>query len=156
MSLPTQRMSSDVFTPPRPTTPINSAFSPGEKDRQVRPDEGLRVCVDTILLMRLEEIKEGLRLNGLVVTGVKQDAALRLAHVLEAQLGSGSGPTLRQMRYLLWLWRDRNLAGRTLLSWSCLRTRGDTSRTISRWKSLKGNAAALTNLARRSAENHQL
>ncbi|CAE7325391.1 unnamed protein product [Symbiodinium sp. KB8] len=98
--------------------------------------EAMRVCVDTIMLMRLEEIREGLRLNGLMLSGVKTDAAARLAEVIRVQVGSNQGPTLRQMRYLLWLWRDRGLQGRTLLTWSCLRTRADTSRTIAHWKSL--------------------
>ena len=133
---PTQRSTREVHTPPRPTLTRTSTLSPGEEDVYVSQDEGLRVCVDTIMLMRLEEIREGLRLNGLVQSGLKQDAAARLAQVLVCQLGTGSGPTLRQMRYLLWLWRDRNLSGRTLLSWSCLRSRGDTSRTIAHWKSL--------------------
>ncbi|CAE7364368.1 unnamed protein product, partial [Symbiodinium microadriaticum] len=51
----------------------------------VPPDEAMRVCVDTIMLMRLEEIREGLRLNGLMLSGVKTDAAARLAEVIRAQ-----------------------------------------------------------------------
>ncbi|CAE7387258.1 unnamed protein product [Symbiodinium microadriaticum] len=47
--------------------------------------EAMRVCVDTIMLMRLEEIREGLRLNGLMLSGVKTDAAARLAEVIRAQ-----------------------------------------------------------------------
>ena len=99
-----------VQTPPRmpawrtPTTPVQDEV-PDEGN--VSPDEAMRVCVDTIMLMRLEEIREGLRLNGLMLSGVKTDAAARLAEVIRAQVGSDQGPTLRQMRYLLWLWRDR-------------------------------------------------
>ena len=129
------------FTPPRlpsiqvPVTPEEND-APTREEEHIAPDEAARVCVDTIMLMRLEEIREGLRLNGLMLSGVKADAAARLAEVIRAQLGTGSGPTLRQMKYLLWLWRERNLSGRTLLSWSCLRSRGDASRTIARWKGL--------------------
>ena len=129
------------FTPPRvpsfqvPATPEDRE-TPAREEEYVPSDEAVRVCVDTVMLMRLEEIREGLRLNGLMLSGVKADAAARLAEVLRAQLGTGSGPTLRQMKYLLWLWRERNLSGKTLLSWSCLRSRGDASRTIARWRGL--------------------
>ncbi|CAE7266511.1 unnamed protein product, partial [Symbiodinium sp. KB8] len=85
-----------------PVTPEEND-APTREEEHIAPDEAARVCVDTIMLMRLEEIREGLRLNGLMLSGVKADAAARLAEVIRAQLGTGSGPTLRQMKYLLWL-----------------------------------------------------
>ena len=130
-------------TPPRRPTQRASTMSPGDRDGWMRSEEvqlsggeARRVCFDTVMLMRLEEIREGLRINGLPLSGLKSDAAARLAEILSQQIGTRSGPTVRQMKYLLWLWRDRNLSGRTLLSWACLESRTEASRTIARWKFL--------------------
>ena len=130
-------------TPPRRPTQGASTMSPGDHDGWMRSEEvqlsggeARRVCFDTVMLMRLEEIREGLRINGLQLSGLKSDAAARLAEILSQQIGTSSGPTVRQMKYLLWLWRDRNLSGRTLLSWACLESRTEASRTIARWKFL--------------------
>ena len=130
-------------TPPRRSMPQTPTTSPGDldgwtrsEDLQANGGEARRVCFDTVMLMRLEEIREGLRMNGLLLSGLKRDAAARLADILFQQIGTNSGPTIRQMKYLLWLWRERNLSGRTLLSWACLDSRTEASRTIARWKSI--------------------
>ncbi|CAE7780733.1 unnamed protein product, partial [Symbiodinium sp. CCMP2456] len=116
-----------------PTISVSQNLQQGDR---MSVGETSRVCLDVVMLMRLEEIREGLRLNGLMISGVKTDAASRLAEVLSSQLGTSVGPTVRQMKYLLWLWRDRNLSGRALLTWSCLRSREEASRTIAKWKEL--------------------
>ena len=94
-----------------------------------------RVCVDTISLMRCEEIRPALRANSLPCSGLKEDIAHRLGQVLVSRVRSG-GPTVRQLKYLLYLWRHRDLAGKTLLTWDQLQDRGRTSQTIHRWKTI--------------------
>ena len=128
---PSRRTS--ITTPPA-TPELSEGW--GVPDSPMPDGEGRRVCYDTIMLMRLEEIKEGLRLNDLLVSGVKTDAAARLSEVIYQQFGTNSGPTIRQLRYLLWLWRERDLNGRILLTWSNLASRVETSRTIARWKTI--------------------
>ena len=51
-------------------------MSPGDRDGWMRSEEvqlsggeARRVCFDTVMLMRLEEIREGLRINGFSCRG---------------------------------------------------------------------------------------
>ena len=94
-----------------------------------------RVCVDTIMLMRCEEIRPALRASSLPTSGLKEDLAHRLGQVLASRVRSG-GPTVRQLKYLLFLWRSRDLAGKILLNWDQLQDRVRTSQTIHRWKTI--------------------
>ena len=74
------------------------------------PEEALRVCVDVCNLMTCEHLKEGLRTEGLPTSGLKEDLNRRLGERLSTLMKSTSGPTIRQLRYVLWLWRSRDLS----------------------------------------------
>ena len=70
--------------PPAPTRLLRSMPStPGDHDRDrdedIEADEAFRICRDTVLLMRCEELKESLRLQGLQLSGRKEELAHRLA-----------------------------------------------------------------------------
>ena len=103
---------------------------------EFRDGEDVRVLNDMIAIMRVDDIKVGLRELGLPTSGVKVDVTNRLATAMSGSLRSTTSPTLRQCRYILWLWRHKDLSGRALLTWECIRTRVEISRTIHRWKSL--------------------
>ena len=129
-------------TPRRRITTTPSS-SPGELDGWSITDsypsgdgEDVRVLNDMIAIMRVEDIRVGLRELGLPTSGVKVDVTNRLATAMSGSLRSTTSPTLRQCRYILWLWRHKDLSGRALLTWECIRTRVEISRTIHRWKSL--------------------
>ena len=115
-----------------PTTPSSQELD----DPEAVTGEAKRAIIDTILLMKVEDIREGLRMHGLQLSGLKQDLAARLADVLVEQIGTTMGPTLRQYRYLLWLWRQKDLHGKVLLKWANLSSRHEASRTIHNWKSI--------------------
>ena len=115
-----------------PTTPSTSELD----DPEAVAGEAKRAIMDTVMLMRVEDIREGLRMHGLQLSGLKQDLATRLADVLVEQIGTSAGPTVRQYRYLLWLWRHKDLHGKVLLKWSALSSRHEASRTIHQWKSI--------------------
>ena len=137
-------------TPATPTEPLGSpsrppiiAASPGTRAEESTQtthdvvDEDLeRVCIDTVGLMRCEEIRQALRALGLHTSGLKDDITRRLASELVARVHGPQGPTVKQLKYLLWLWRNRDLQGKTLLAWAQFENRADASRTIHRWKSL--------------------
>ena len=91
----------------RMTLPSPTISSPGEDNDSV--EEINRVCIDVCGLMTVECLKEGLRTEGCQVTGVKDDLKRRLGNRLGQLLMGPSGPTTRQMRYILWLYRHRDL-----------------------------------------------
>ena len=120
----------------RYTTPISSPATPHGQEREYQDHgEVRRVCHDILLLMTCEHLREGLRLEGCLVSGVKEDLATRLGGQLAIRVNQGS-PTVRQLRYLLWLWRQRDLSGRALLQWQDLRDKASASSAISRWQRL--------------------
>ena len=106
-----------------------------EANEEEGGDEYLRVCTDTASLMRCEELREALRLRGLPTTGLKSDLAARLGHDMWSKRTSKDAPTAKQYKYLLWLWRSKDLCGKVLLMNSNLDTRVAASRTIHAWKS---------------------
>ena len=55
--------------------------------------------------MTVESLKEGLRTEGLQVTGVKDAQAWRLGYRMAELSSQGVGPTTKQMKYILWLYR---------------------------------------------------
>ena len=85
----------------------------GEDDSLLRD----RVTFDMLMLFRVEGLKAGLREEGLHLSGLKEDLARRLATRLTGPLDREptSLPSVRQMKYVLWLWRNRSLAGRCLV-----------------------------------------
>ena len=110
-----------------PSTPIDQDPGPFNQD------EVQRVCHDVLLLMTCEHLREGLRLEGCLVSGVKEDLASRLGRQLSERVNRGS-PTVRQLRFLLWLWRQRDLSGKVTLQWRELHDKSSASGTISRWQ----------------------
>ena len=105
-------------------------FSP-QTEGQFEDD---RVCRDVLHLLTVEHLREGLRQEGLVITGVKDDLTRRLADRLVSQVGISPGPTLRQLKYVLWLWRHGNVSGRYQLRWSDVNNRSRVSNFIHTWK----------------------
>ena len=93
-----------------------------------------RVCRDVLHLLTIEHLCEGLRQEGLMITGVKDDLTRRLADRLVSQVGRTPGPTLRQLKYVLWLWRHGNVSGRYQLRWSDVNNRSRVSNFIHTWK----------------------
>ena len=77
--------------------------------------EIVRVCVDTCALMTCEHLKEGLRSEGLAVSGLKGDQTQRLGSRLAQLVALPTGPTVKQLRYVLWLWRAKDLAYKHVL-----------------------------------------
>ena len=93
------------------------------------PDERERVAFDTLQLLFCEDLKTGLRLQGLPVSGLKDDLVKRLSVSLVA-----SDVTNKQLRYVLFLWRSKSLSGRCKLRWEDISTKSRTSRWIATWK----------------------
>ena len=108
------------------------------QDETLRQSDRDRLCRDMIMLMTVDNIKQGLRGEGLSLGGLKPELAGRLAVRLLPQTGfevPGTRlPTDSQMRYVLWLWQHRRLQMRCNLVWSDLATREAISRWIHHWK----------------------
>ena len=104
--------------------------------RSENPGERSRVATDMLLLLTVEDLKEGLRVEGLPVSGVKPDLAARLAQVLNIfeDDREDSLPTVRQTKYVLWLFRQKNLKGRVKLHWETVNDRARISQWIERWR----------------------
>ena len=90
-------------------------WSPPSRDQEDSPTEVQRVCEDSCALMTVEGLREGLRTEGLPVSGVKQDLARRLGVRLSQLVSTPTGPTLRQLKYVLWLYRHRDLGCKHVL-----------------------------------------
>ena len=94
-----------------------------------------QVCVDTIMLMVVEEIKNGLREEGLALAGAKETLARRLADILyDKQFPNREITTTRQLKYILYLWRTRELAYKTRLKWTDINARHRASKWIGYWR----------------------
>eukprot|EP00439_Symbiodinium_sp_Y106_P043939 s6959_g5.t1 len=98
--------------------------------------ERMRVIHDMLDLMTVERLREALRYLGMPVSGIKQDLIQRLSPQLgHVEPGVGSDqPTVRQMKFVLYLWRKKDLQGRVMLTWADIATRRDISAWISRYK----------------------
>ena len=135
-----RRRATAMSSPPRPT--MREATSPAlstptaEGQEEVGDQEYLRVCVDVASLMRCEELKEALRHRGLRSTGLKSDLVAGLGYEMWTRRSSSNSPTIRQYKYLLWLWRHKDLSGRVLLKIADIEDKTAASRTISSWKNL--------------------
>ena len=128
-SLPTSTASLTATTPlgsPLPDLPPLPQFQGDRKQREVAEtqEECERVAVDTLQLMFCEDLKTGLRLQGLPVSGLKDDLVRRLSVPLVS-----SDVTNEQMRYVLYLWRSKSLSGRCKLRWEDI----NSKQRISRW-----------------------
>ena len=89
-------------------------FSPDDSEP---PGQVQRVAHDMCMLMTSEALREGLRTEGLPVSGLKEDQARRLGSRISELVDRPTGPTVKQMKYVLWLWRHKDLQGRHLLKY---------------------------------------
>ena len=111
--LPTPTVTSITSTPAGsppvlPAAPPLPQFHERRRASEVTevPDERERVAYDTLQLMFCEDLRAGLRLQGLPVTALKDDLARRLSVPLVT-----SDVTNKQLRYVLFLWRSKSLSG---------------------------------------------
>ena len=88
------------------------------------------------MIMTCEGLKEGLRTEGLQVSGLKTDQAARLGARLAQLSLLPTGPTVKQMRYILWLWRTKDLSGRYTVRYCEICDRRRISSLIHTWKSM--------------------
>ena len=125
-------------TSARPTTVLRSpdGWSITSDSDFNRENEEERICTDVMMLMRCEELREALEDTGQVKTGLKNDQAQRMGRYVAARMNLRDAPTAKQFRYILWLWRARDLQGRVLLRYRDVQNRTETSRTINRWKAM--------------------
>ena len=100
-------------------------------------DERGRVARDMLELLTVEELKVGLRYEMLAVSGLKRDLVARLAMRLATEDRSNHRvlPTIKQMKYVLYLWRARDLSGRARITWANVNNRSRISMWIDSWKS---------------------
>ena len=98
-------------------------------------DERPRVCFDLVMLMVVEDIRAGLREEGLPTTGSKKEMAERLsANLVEGAFPSRSLPSTRQYKYVLYLWNQRGLKHRVRLKWENVNTKHKISQWLAFWK----------------------
>ena len=119
-------------TPSPPVRTPTEIFSPGTPGLNERP----RVIRDTLDLMTVERLKQALRFLGMPTTGIKVDLIERLGLQLgHEEPGAGSAqPTTKQLKFVLYIWRKRDLQGRTVLTWGDISTRTAISEWISQNK----------------------
>ena len=126
-----QRTPSPVYMP---ATPLASpTLSTG---RDELPGQVQRVAQDMCMLMTGEALKEGLPTEGLPVSGLKEDQARRLGSRISELVDTPHGPTTKQMKYVLWLWRHKDLHGRHLLKYHEVNDRQRISALIHQWKGI--------------------
>ena len=122
-------------SPRQPAVAVTPSWSPQE-NRGEPVSEMRRVCADSCSLMTCEALKEGLRTEGLPVSGVKDDLARRLGDRLTQLVSLPSGPTCRQLRYVLWLYRARDLGWKHSLKYYEINDRTRVSALIHLLKEL--------------------
>ncbi|CAE7207180.1 RE2 [Symbiodinium natans] len=133
--VPTTRMPSV----PEGTSVLRSPAGQSDSDRmsfrgdaRTGVDDRVRVVRDTLSLLTVEELKSGLRVEGLQVTGLKQDLMERLLHKFDGGDESLSDrPSTKQLRYVLYIHRHR---AQCRIQYENLRTREETSKWIANWK----------------------
>ena len=114
-----------------PQTPLS--WSP---EREELPGQVQRVAQDMCMLMTGESLREGLRTEGLPVSGLKEDQARRLGSRISELVDTSNGPTVKQMKYVLWLWRHKDLHGRHTLRYCEVNDRQRISALIHQWKGM--------------------
>ena len=126
-----------VRTPSPRTNPSMPVASPGSMSSNDQGDyaEVTRVAKDLCMIMTCEALREGLRTEGLQVSGLKTDQAARLGSRLAELSLLPSGATLRQMKYVLWLWRSKDMSGKYAVRYCELNDRRRISALIHAWKS---------------------
>ena len=127
-------------TPPRrrapaeddlmPSPGAQSSVSGGQEDLQERS----RVVKDVLKLLSCEELKAALRSQGYLTSGLKEDLIARLAPVFDPSSERSNLPTLRQLKFVLWLWREKGLQRRCHLRWTDIFTKLSISQFLHLWK----------------------
>ena len=112
--------------PPR-VTPDSSPSIPESQD------DVTRVAHDLCMLMTVEALKEGLRTEGLAVSGLKDAQAWRLGYRLSELSASSRGPTSKQMKFILWLWRVKDMQNRHQLRYCEVNDKSRISALIQEW-----------------------
>ena len=112
--------------PPR-TTPDSSPSIPESQD------DVTRVAHDLCMLMTVEALKEGLRTEGLAISGLKDAQAWRLGYRLSELSASSRGPTSKQMKFILWLWRVKDMQNRHQLRYFEINDKSRISALIQEW-----------------------
>ena len=107
-----------------------SSVREGHEDLQERE----RVVRDVLRLLTCEELKAALRSQGLLTSGLKDDLILRLLPVFSLISERPDMPTVRQLKFLLWLWREKSLKQKCLLRWTDIFTKTAMSQWLFRWK----------------------
>ena len=95
--------------PRRPTSRASPEAWLSGSEQGEHSAEVVRVCTDTCSLMSCDHIREGLRTEGLPTSGIKDDIAHRLGGRLAQLTSLSNGPTVRQLKYVLWLYRSKDL-----------------------------------------------
>ena len=108
-----QATAAGSMTPPRRRAPVEeealpspgaqSSVSGGLEDLQERA----RVVRDVLALLTCEELRAGLRGQGYWTTGVKSDLIDRFPAAFSPASGRNEMPTARQLKFVLWLWREK-------------------------------------------------
>ncbi|OLQ10709.1 Retrovirus-related Pol polyprotein from transposon TNT 1-94 [Symbiodinium microadriaticum] len=125
---------------PSPVRPTATTTPPRRRSSaasdSLEQSERRRLVRDVLSLLLVDELQKALRLQGLMVSGVKEDLISRLGETLVHDFGELPSrlPTDRQLRYVLWIWRHHDLKGRVLLKWEDISSRRVTSAWIERWK----------------------
>ena len=113
-------------------------YSPGAQSSVREGLENLqereRVVTDVLRLLTCEELKAALRSQGLLTTGLKDDLILRFSRSFSPESGRPDMPTVRQLKFLLWLWREKSLKQKCLLRWTDIFTKTAISQWLFRWK----------------------
>ena len=137
-AVPSPRVATQTRTPsprvrPRMQSASPSTWLSGEDD-PLPEREVARVCHDVCMLMTGDNLREGLLSEGLQLSGLKEDKARRLAGRLQQLMTPSSGPTMRQLKYILWLWRVKNMCGRHVLHYYEINDRSRISALIDSWR----------------------
>ena len=115
---------------PLPSPGAQSSVSQGLED----PQERSRVVSDVLKLLTCDELRAALRSQGLLSSGLKEDLISRLAVVFSPMSERADLPTVRQLKFILWLWREKSLRQKCLLRWTDIFTKTSISQWLHRWK----------------------
>ena len=122
---PRARPSANILSPTHCSPPLRS-------DEEA--DDNERVVHDVCYLLQADILTEALRTEGLPVSGLKEDKTRRISARLCSLMITRSGPTVRQLKYVLWLWRVKSMSGRHALRYHEINDRGRVSSLIAQWK----------------------
>ena len=126
-----RREAQRVRTPSPMRTPTSPRTSPTVPETR---DDVCRVAHDLCMIMTVEALKEALRTEGLQISGAKDAQAWRLAYRLTELSQQGHGPTVKQMKYILWLYRVKDMKNRHSLRYCEVNDKTRISALIDQWR----------------------